>query len=167
MYACLSKGTSGIQVEWLVSFRSFIVNVLDVATRRTGQKFAPCVYSSLKIYKDFVRIKEPPKSNFSSIMAHSSLADCKVCFISVNAAQLKRCCRTQHLWTIPPAFSLLLWAFCHRWSYSTHTQTHRLNFTLVIWARSNIFVRIDSILELVRLAVVKLSKLNKLFCGFL
>lgn len=105
---CFTKGTSGIQVERLVSLRSFIVNVLDVTAWRTGEKFAPCVYSSLKIYKDFGRIKEPQKSNFSSITAHSSPADCKVCFISVNAAQLKTCCRTQHLWTIPPAFSLLL-----------------------------------------------------------
>lgn len=163
----LTKGTSGIQVEWLVPLRSFIVNVLDdVAAGRTGEKFAPRVYSSLKIYEDFGRIKEPPKSNFSSIKAHSSQADCKVCFISVNAAQLKTCCRTQHLWTTPPAFSLLLWAFVIA-GVTAHTQTHRLNFTLVIWAGSNIFVRIDSMLELVWLVVAKLSKLYKLFCRVL
>lgn len=41
---CLTKGTSGIRVERLVSLRSFIVNVLDdVAAGRTGEKFALCV----------------------------------------------------------------------------------------------------------------------------
>lgn len=113
-----------IQVEQLIfAYIYFLVNWLYVAAGRTS-KFAACVYCFLKIHKSFCHIKETLNSNFSSITAHSSQADCNVYFISANPPQLKTCCGTLHLWNIPAALSLLLSDFViTRVTLHTHIQT--------------------------------------------